>query len=116
MVTPILWFTIVTHLVHTITDDSMSWCLDTDHPNMFRVNEGRWHVRDAADGTCVVTYTVHMEPTLPLPSHAMDLLKREASRRAVVWLPRALLRQTVPDVAQPPWYMKCACVKKCVRQ
>lgn len=110
MVTPILWFTIVTHLVHTITDDSMSWHLDTDYPNMFRVNEGRWHVRDAKDGTCMVTYTVHIEPTLLLPSHINDCIKREASRRAVEWLPRALLQtQTGSDVddPQPLWYMRC---------
>jgi len=110
MVTPVLWFTVVTHLVHKITDDSMSWCLDVDHPNMFRVNEGRWHVRDAEDGTCVVTYTVHIEPTFPLPLHALQLLQKEASRRAVEWLPRALVQtQTIPDVdvSHPPWYMKC---------
>lgn len=108
MVTPILWFTIATHLVHTITDDSMTWHLDTDYKNMFRVNEGRWHVRDAEDGTCVVTYSVHIEPTPHLPSHLNDFLKREASRRAVEWLPRAL-RQTVPDVDVPraPWFMRC---------
>ena len=108
IVTPILWFTVVTHLVHRITDDSMSWCLDTDCPNMFRVNEGRWHVRDAEDGNCVITYTVHIEPVLPLPSHAIYLLKREASRRAVEWVPRALQTQAVADVqVQRPWYMKC---------
>ena len=110
MVTPILWFTVATHLVHRITDDSMSWYLDTDYPNMFRVNEGRWCVRDAKDGFCVVTYTVHVEPTFPLPSHAIDLLKKEAARRAVEWLPRALQSRTGADVdprRPPSWCIRC---------
>ena len=107
ILTPILWFTVATHLVHTITENSMSWCLDADHPNMFSVNNGRWHVRDAEDGTCMVTYTVHLEPTFPLPAHAIDLLQHEASRRAVVWLPQALHTVIDVDVPQSSWYMKC---------
>lgn len=110
LVTPVLWFTVVTHLVHTITEDSMSWCLDTDQPNMFHVNEGQWHVCDEEGGTCMVTYSVHIEPVFPLPSHAIDILQKEASRRAVDWLPRALRQtQTIPDVdvPTPVWYMRC---------
>ena len=111
LVIPILWFTVVTHLVHTITEDSMSWCLDTDQPDtMFRVNEGQWHVCDEEGGTCMVTYSVQIQPVLPLPTHAIDILQQEASRRAVDWLPRALRQtQTIPDndVPTPVWYMRC---------
>ena len=110
IVTPVLWFTVETHLIHRITDDSVSWCLDTDHPTtMFRVNEGRWHVRAAEDGCSVVTHACYMEPTLPVPSNVIDLIKGEASRRAVEWVPRAVRTHSVTEVhdAERPWYTRC---------
>lgn len=109
-VTPVLWFTVETHLVHRTTDDSVSWCLDADHPNtMFRVNEGRWHVRAAEDGCSVVTHTCYIESTFPLPSNVVDLIKGEATRRAIEWVPRAVRTHSVTNVhnVERPWYTKC---------
>ena len=109
IVTPLLWFTVVTHLIHRITDDTVSWYLDPDYPTMFRVNEGRWHVRTDEDGCCVVTHYVHIEPTLPAPANVIDIMKREASRRAVEWVPRAIRMHSVANVhdVQRPWYTRC---------
>lgn len=120
IVTPVLWFTVETHLIHRTTDDSVSWWIDMDHPTpMFRVNEGRWHVRAAEDGWSLVTHACYIEPTFPVPSNVIDLLKSEASRRAVEWVPHAVRTHSVANVdhGKRPWYTKClACVskKKCV--
>ena len=116
-VTQVIWWRVVTYLVHTVSDNSMSWNLDPDYPSpMFRHNEGEWRIRDR-DGMCDVHYRIEITPTFLFPLKVIDSLKQNATRRAIEWVPRAVYSQsTIAQNAHPfqdqsteseQWYTRC---------
>lgn len=64
-------------LDYAYTDTTISWSLA--HSDTLRRNEGSYTLADRGDGTTDVTYTLVIEPTIPVPG----MLRRRAAKRIV---------------------------------
>jgi ribosome-associated toxin RatA of RatAB toxin-antitoxin module len=59
------------------SDQGMSWTLVEG--DQLRRNDGRYEVVDQGDGTTELTYSLDVEPTVPLPG----MIRRRAAKRIV---------------------------------
>lgn len=64
-------------LDYTYTDTTMTWVLSEG--DGVRRNDGAYVCEDQGDGTTKVTYTLEVDPAMPLPG----LIKRQAAKRIV---------------------------------
>ena len=125
--TKVLFLRITSHIEHTIKDNGITWRLDPGFKDiLFEKNTGSWIVTPISESESRIAYNVVMKGNLPFPPTILDAIKKEAFRRATVWVIDELKNKSKTNKRQEykrqeykPWYRYIPCISclfiKCIK-
>ena len=111
--TQVLFLPITSHIEHTLKNNEVTWRLDPAFQDLiFQENYGSWIVTQISERESRIKYNVVIKGNLPFPPKMINMIEKEAYRRATGWVVQALKNQKKTSAncqKSIPWYMNIPC-------